>query len=126
MVDLFRKEWTKESSSFLYDIFTDKELELVDAGNVPAPQRLAARFAAKEAFIKGCGAFLNSTFPIKMKEIEIINKSSGMPVINLHGHTRKLLSTAGAGKIFVSLSHENIYASAVVIITDQIISPEEK
>ncbi len=119
MVELFRKEWTKDSSSFLHDNFTDKEQELVYRGNVPAPQRLAARYAAKEAFIKSCGAFLNSTFPVKMKEIEIINRASGLPVINLHGKTRRLLSSAGAGKLFVSLSHEKYYASAVVIITDQ-------
>ena len=77
-------------------------------------ENYAARFAAKEAFFKALGTgWLEGT---RFNEVEITNDESGKPLLGLLGETKKTLSVWGINKIFVSLSHLNEIALAVVII----------
>ena len=77
-------------------------------------EHYAARFAAKEAFLKAIGTgWRNGT---AFNEIEIYNDEEGKPEIRFHGLTAKTIADLKLGKIFVSLSHLKNMASAMVII----------
>lgn len=77
-------------------------------------EHYAARFAAKEAFLKAIGTgWRNGT---AFNEIEIYNDEKGKPGFRFLGKTADSISEMGLGKISVSLSHLKSIASAVVII----------
>lgn len=77
-------------------------------------EHYAARFAAKEAFLKAIGTgWRNGT---AFNEIEIYNDDEGKPEICFHGLTAKTIADLKLGKIFVSLSHLKTIACAMVII----------
>lgn len=77
-------------------------------------QHYAARFAAKEAFLKAIGTGWISG--IAFNEIEITNDEQGRPLLNVIGATSKFLETRSIGKAWVSLSHLSNISSAVVVI----------
>jgi len=77
-------------------------------------EHYAARFAAKEAFLKAIGTgWRNGT---AFNEIEIYNDDEGKPEIRFHGLTATTIADLKLGKIFVSLSHLKTMACAMVII----------
>jgi len=77
-------------------------------------EHYAARFAAKEAFLKALGTgWVNGT---AYNEIEIRNQANGKPELALLGETGKLVAQMGFVSVVVSLSHLKSMASAIVII----------
>jgi len=73
-------------------------------------QCFAARFAAKEAFMKSVGLGMNG---LNFKMIEVQNLESGKPLLKLYGKAAEVVK----GKIVkVSLSHTENYAVAIVIV----------
>ncbi|MBA7697531.1 Holo-[acyl-carrier-protein] synthase [subsurface metagenome] len=74
---------------------------------------LAARFAAKEAFGKALGTGLQG---FSLREISVINNKNGKPIMYLSGRAEQAFKKFGGKKIFLSLSHEQYNALAVVII----------
>lgn len=77
-------------------------------------EHYAARFAAKEAFLKALGTgWRNGT---AFNEIEIYHDEEGKPEIRFHGLTAKTIADLKFGKIFVSLSHLKTMACATVVI----------
>jgi holo-[acyl-carrier protein] synthase len=83
---------------FLQKVFTENEIAYA-AAKRRTDESLAARFAAKEAFIKAQGRAL------PWKAIEICSGEGGKPFILFEGNC-----------FDVSLSHERAYAVAVVAI----------
>ena len=77
-------------------------------------EHYAARFAAKEAFLKALGTGWRSG--TAFNEIEIYNDEEEKPVMRFHGITATTVAGLKLGKIFVSLSHLKTMASAMVII----------
>lgn len=73
---------------------------------------LAARFAAKEALAKALGA------PVGMSwhDAEVVNESSGRPVLEVRGSVAAQVEASGATSVHVSLSHDAGVASAVVVL----------
>ena len=77
-------------------------------------EHYAARFAAKEAFLKAIGTgWRNGT---AFNEIEIYNNEEGKPEIRFTGNTAKTVDDLKLGKVFVSLSHLKTMACAMVVI----------
>ena len=77
-------------------------------------EHYAARFVAKEAFLKAIGTgWRNGT---AFNEIEIYNDEEGKPEIRFHGLTASTIADLKLGKIFVSLSHLKTMACAMVVI----------
>jgi holo-[acyl-carrier protein] synthase len=77
-------------------------------------EHYAARFAAKEAFFKALGTgWKNGTI---FNEVEIINNEDGKPELTCIGTTADTIRQMNLGKIFVSLTHLKLMASAIVII----------
>jgi holo-[acyl-carrier protein] synthase len=77
-------------------------------------QHYAARFAAKEAFLKAVGSGWDSG--LSFHEIEIVNDPKGKPGIRISGETEKQLIPLGIRFIHLSLSHLKSTATAIVIL----------
>lgn len=77
-------------------------------------EHYAARFAAKEAFLKALGTGWASG--TAFNEIQIINNEAGRPELSLLGQTAQADIVQDIVSISVSLSHIKSIASAIVII----------
>lgn len=114
MIEVSRIEKSiTRSKSFLTKIFSEKEREYCDSKSNKF-QCYAARFAAKEAFMKAIGTGWRNG--IKFNEIEVVNNELGKPEIKLSGKAKELFCQMDLKNIFVSLSHLKEYAIANVII----------
>lgn len=105
-VDIVSPEKFKEAVSrwgqeFLERIFNPEELAPLSQGKLYY-QRLAARFAAKEAVIKALG----KKYPLGLKDIVIVNLPSGAPICKLKKNIDNL-------KVLISIAHIQNYAIAI-------------
>jgi holo-[acyl-carrier protein] synthase len=96
---------------FASRVFTDQERDTPAAGARVA-QRLAARFAAKEATMKALGVGLGA---FALRDVEVVVDEDGRPSLVLHGAASERASCLGAHTFSVSLSHTATLASAVVV-----------
>lgn len=112
-VSRFSKLLAKEKRGVINRVFTPDELAYALAMKNPAPH-LAARFAAKEAFVKALGLGLRSG--MSWQEIEVVRNALGAPSLRLSGHAAEHAAARGVTKIHLSYSHEGDYASATVIL----------
>jgi holo-[acyl-carrier protein] synthase len=98
-------------SRYLERLFTPHEIATCQEAPALTAQRLAARFAAKEATVK----VLRPTEAwIDHREVEVRRAPSGAPSLVLRGEALALARAAGLSQFSVSLSHERAYATAVV------------
>ena len=96
---------------FLRRVFTDRELR--DHGIENArDERLAARFAAKEAISKALGTGLRG---IGWREMEVLSDERGKPLVYLHGRAKARADFLGLSDFAISLSHSQVYALAFVV-----------
>jgi holo-[acyl-carrier protein] synthase len=94
-------------------VFTKNEIEYCEA-KARRSEHYAARYAAKEAFLKALGSGWRNglAFP----EIEILNEEQGQPRIFLHGEAKRICDRRDIRRILVSLSHTRATAVAFVIL----------
>ncbi len=93
-------------------LFTDEELRR--CGDRPRPAEcLAARFAAKEAFVKALGTGLRG---MAWTEIEVRGAENERPQLILHGNAAQAFERRGGTGIHVSLTHEAGTATATVLL----------
>ncbi len=79
-----------------------------------AAQSYAARFAAKEAFLKALRTGWRGK--ITWHDIEIYNDEFGAPSLEIKGAAKKILENFGADKIHLSMSHTTEHVTATVIL----------
>ncbi len=103
----------KKETGFRELVFSKNEIRYCEA-QTHQFEHFAARFAAKEAFMKALGTGWDKG--LSWNEIEILNDVNGKPILSLQGETQKTVSEMGLKNILVSLSHLKTIASAVVII----------
>jgi holo-[acyl-carrier protein] synthase len=96
---------------FLRKLFTEGEIAYARQSATGTSERLAARFAAKEAAIK---AFSFSDAGIGWRDIEVCKLPDGGCRLALHGKAAQQASQLGVSDIALSLSHDGDYATAVV------------
>lgn len=94
-------------------LFTADELAYAYQGQDLAPERLAARFAAKEAAIK---ALQWSDAGIGWKDIEVRKLPDGDCELAFHGRAADLAKGMRMTSMALSLSHDGDYAGAVVAV----------
>ena len=97
---------------FLTNVYTERELRFC----LPRKNRylsLAARFAAKEAFLKALGTGYSKG--ITWQEVEVLDNEHSRPTFNIEGKAKKLL---GKRRVHLSISHIKDYATAVVVIEE--------
>jgi holo-[acyl-carrier protein] synthase len=99
---------------YLERIYTAREVDDCrgPSGRVE-PERLAARFAAKEAAIK---ALPGAGEEVRLTRIEVAQADSGEVSLELSGRAAELLAEAGGTEVAVSLTHEGGFAAATVVI----------
>jgi holo-[acyl-carrier protein] synthase len=87
--------------------------ELADADRRPDPaERLAARFAAKEAAMKALGVGIGA---IDFHDVEVVRHESGQPELVVRGRAAELARAKGVDRWLVSLTHTAQIAEAVVV-----------
>lgn len=94
-------------------VFTPGEIAYCEQQASPQ-ESYAARFAAKEAFLKALGTGWGNG-GVNFNEIEIRNDAAGKPELFLLADNPRYTSL-GVKKIWVSLSHEKNAAVAMVIL----------
>ena len=109
----FTRLLAKEKQGVIARIFTPGELAYSLGMKDPAPH-LAARFAAKEAFVKALGLGLRSG--MSWQEIEVERNELGAPSLRLFGQAEKHAAQRQVKAIHLSYSHEGDYATATVIL----------
>ena len=110
------KKALESSARFAKKVYTDAEIEYCENKKAGRYESYAARFAAKEAFLKAVGAgLLNGA---AATDAEIVNDpATGAPAFALHGDAARLFTQNNGVSIAVSLSHtrENALATVVII-----------
>ena len=101
------------SNKFKEKVFTAKEIEYCESKKNYA-ESYAARFAAKEAFLKAIGTGWSDG--LQFKDIEILNDEKGRPKVYLHGKAKQIILDNELNNIQVSLSHLKEIASAIIIL----------
>ena len=102
-----------QNADLKHKLFSRTEQAYCDKQGHPA-QHYAARFCAKEAFLKALGTGWRGDF--EFYEIEIHPDPSGRPTIELSGGVQRYAEGIGATRIHVSMSHLSEIASAIVIL----------
>jgi holo-[acyl-carrier protein] synthase len=116
LVDVDRvRKFISKGARHLEGIFSFREIDYCSSKRYPE-QHYAARFAAKEAFLKALGTGWRGG--IRFCEIEVVLDSLGKPGIVLNGTAADIMKkqVASTHLIHVSLSHLKHYATATVII----------
>jgi holo-[acyl-carrier protein] synthase len=98
---------------FLRRVFTVGEIGYSQSMKFPA-RHLAARFAAKVALSKAFGTGIGKS--MGWKDIDIHRKPSGEPFVVLEGSAKQLATDRGVGKVWISLSHTEGHAMAVIVL----------
>lgn len=102
-----------KQNGFLEKVFSPDEIVFCETKTNPA-EHYAARFAAKEAFLKATGKGLLAG--LELHHIEIIQDDFGKPHIRLSGAFQELFVENEWQKIHISLSHVQAMACAFVVI----------
>jgi holo-[acyl-carrier protein] synthase len=76
------------------------------------PERIAGRWAAKEAVSKVLGLGVRG---VGWREIEVLPNRAGQPQVYLHGRASARADAMGLGEVTVSISHERRMAVAVAV-----------
>jgi len=98
---------------FLRRCFTPAEIAYCNAKPHPA-ERLAARFAAKEAAMKAIGTGLSHG--VTWQDFEVVHTPGGRPELRLAGNAAHFAARMGAHRTHLSLSHDKGQAIAFVIL----------
>jgi holo-[acyl-carrier protein] synthase len=100
---------------FLRRVFTPAEIEYC-ASKRNNVERLAARFAAKEAALKALGTGLRHG--ITWRDVEVRRQPGGRPTVAFSGVAAEFAARLGVKHIALSLSHTAEQAIAMVILED--------
>ena len=98
--------------AFLKRVFTQQERDYCQPKRMKY-EHYAARFAAKEAFIKAVKVKKYSGF--EYRDIEVKKLASGKPVLSLSAKLKKQLDLPAQTTFDVSLAHERDHAIATVL-----------
>lgn len=108
-----RKTLTRFPERFAHRVFTEGERSFCFRSQDPVPG-LAARFAAKEAFMKAIGTGFSQG--IYWQNVEVTREPGRAPEIKLSGRAAELATEKGVSKIHLSITHGTDFAVAFVIL----------
>jgi holo-[acyl-carrier protein] synthase len=108
-----RESLEEHGEHYLRRVYTDRERrECTTPAGVVDPERLAARFAAKEATLK---VLRPGSVGFPLSAIEVQRQPGGWVELGLSGAAATLAAEIGIGELALSVTHEGGYASAVVV-----------
>ena len=107
----------RHGKRFIERVFTASEQAYAEA-NKNGIEKLAGRFAAKEAILKLMGTGWRGK--IAWTDVEVINNSSGQPEVTLSGEVEKIAGKLGIKHISVSITHTaNFAIASAVALTEK-------
>jgi holo-[acyl-carrier protein] synthase len=116
IIDISRIKKSLKNKNFKNRCFSKNEIKAAENNSNKAAS-YAKRFAAKEAFSKALGTGISGG--ISFRDISIQNNKKGKPDIELLGKTKTIVQNIieKKYKIFLTISDEQKYALAMVVIT---------
>ncbi|MDD5326640.1 MAG: holo-ACP synthase [Phycisphaerae bacterium] len=102
----------RHGERFLSKVFTDAERKYARS-NKNGTEKLAGRFAAKEAILKLMGTGWRGK--IAWTDIEVVNSPTGQPMVSLSGEVKKISDKLGITQISVSITHTANFAIASAV-----------
>ncbi len=112
-VERFEKFLAQGKREILERLFTFREIESC-SGRKAAAECLAARFAAKEAFLKALGCGLRDG--LSWRDMEVVKDFLGKPGMELSGKALEMFRLNRLSSVFLSLSHDNGNAVAMIVL----------
>lgn len=112
-IERFQHFVDSNNTPLLQRLFTERERALCSARSSSA-SCFAARFAAKEAFLKALGLGLREG--ISWQDMEITLDKLGKPGLLLTGRAQEVFAAQGLSSAFLSLSHDGGNAIAMVVL----------
>jgi holo-[acyl-carrier protein] synthase len=106
----------RHDQRFVNRVFTAAEQAYAEA-NKDMVEKLAGRFAAKEAILKLMGTGWRGK--IAWTDIEVVNNTSGQPEVTLYGEVKKIADGLGINHISVSITHTANFAIASAVALAQ-------
>jgi len=106
----------RHDQRFINRVFTAAEQAYAEA-NKNSIEKLAGRFAAKEAVLKLMGTGWQGK--IAWTDIEVINNRAGQPEVTLSGEVKKLADKLGIKHISISITHTANFAIASAVALAQ-------
>ncbi len=95
-------------------LFTFREIDYASRHAHPT-RHYAARLAAKEAAYKALSGN-DLARAINWKDIEVVVREDGQPILELHGHAKRRAAELGVTRAWVTLTHSEATAAAVVVL----------
>ena len=115
IVEVYRiAETITRTPRFVERVFTEIERDYCESKGVAAAQSYAARFAAKEAFLKALKTGWRGK--ISWHDIEVVTDADGVPTLNITGEAKNIFQNLGATHVHLSISHTTEHAVAEVIL----------
>jgi len=111
-IDRIKQVLERNGQRFIDRVYTEGEQAY--CSQRPSYACYAARFTAKEAFLKAMGTGLRRG--MKWRDIEVYTDELGKPYLRLHGYLYERCQTERLQRIHLSLSHSTAYAIAQVVI----------
>jgi len=102
----------KHGERFIKRVFTDAE-QAYAKSNRNEIEKLAGRFAAKEAVLKLVGTGWRGK--IAWTDIEIVNNAAGQPEVTVRGEVERIAGELGIEHISVSITHTANFAIASAV-----------
>ena len=112
-VDSVRESLQSHGDRYLQRLYTAQEIEDCSEGGAVSAERLAARFAAKEATMKALR--LPPSQGLDWRSIELVRNADGWLSLRLTGSAAQLAKREGMDAFSVSVTHEEGLAAAVVL-----------
>lgn len=115
IIEVYRiRETLERTPRFAERVFTIAEKDYCESKGAAAAQSYAARFAAKEAFLKALKTGWRGK--ITWHDMEIVNDEQGAPFLKISGEVERLLGEMNVTNYHLSMSHTTDHATATVIL----------
>ena len=114
LADVERIEKAIARNGFKERVFTPDEIAYCTGPHGDKAQSYAARFAAKEAFLKAIGTGLRGSG--QLTDISVTNDDLGKPELKVTGYYASFIEKMGVQRIHLTLSHTATTAMAVVVL----------
>ena len=107
-----RESVDEHGEHYLRRVYSERERRECSGADGIDPERLAARFAAKEATLK---VLRPGEVGVALSAIEVQRQPGGWVELGLSGDAARLAAESGIDQLALSITHEQGFASAVVI-----------
>ncbi len=112
-VDAVEQSLSAHGDAYLARVYTPRELDHCRGEHGVSVERLAARFAAKEAAIKVLRPSEHDA--LAWSSIEVVVQPGGWVALELTGAAARLAAETGIEALQLSITHEGPQAAAVVV-----------